>query len=311
MMVMEALKWANETLKKGVDGSGLDSPMLDAEVLLAAALDVNKAWLFTHLDRELKAHENDAFRAFVKRRATGEPVAYVIGYREFYKRRFAVNRHVLIPRPATEVLVEAALSAATEDHPQPLLDGRRGDERNDSIFCDIGTGSGAIAVTLAAESKLHVLATDMSKEALAVARSNAVEHKVDELVDFRHGNLVEPVVKIFASLGNQSPYRHLIVCANLPYLTQHQVDAAQREVRDFEPHEALIAGQDGLDDYWNLIRLLKKSRAVLPERVTILLEIDPSQNARIVELIRHDFPHAEPTIAKDLEGFDRVVTAEV
>ncbi len=302
MMVMEALKWANETLKKGVDGSGLDSPMLDAEVLLAASLDVNKAWLFTHLDRELKAHENDAFRAFVKRRATGEPVAYVIGYREFYSRRFAVNRHVLIPRPATEVLVEAALNAAaTHDSLQTTH----------SLFADIGTGSGAIAVTLAAESKLHVLATDASKEALAVAKSNAVEHKVDELVDFRHGNLAEPVIKIFASLGKQSPYHHLIVCANLPYLTQHQVDAAQREVRDFEPHEALIAGQDGLDDYWNLIRLLRKNRAALPERVTVLLEIDPSQNARIIELIKHDFPHAEPTITKDLEGHDRVVTAEI
>lgn len=302
MMVMEALRWANETLKLGADGSGLDSPMLDAEVLLAAALDMNKAWLFTHLDRDLKAHENDAFRAFVKRRSTGEPVAYVIGYREFYNRRFTVNRHVLIPRPATEVLVEAALASLSHSTTQSL---------SDSIFCDIGTGSGAIAVTLAAESKLHVLATDMSKEALAVAKSNAVAHKVDELVDFRHGNLVEPVVKIFASLGNQSPYHHLVVCANLPYLTQHQVDVAQREVRDFEPHEALVAGQDGLDDYWNLIRLLKKGRAVLPERVTILLEIDPSQSARIVDLIRHDFPRAEPTVTKDLEGFDRVVTAEI
>ncbi len=302
MMVMEALKWANETLRRGVDGSGLDSPMLDAEVLLAASLDVNKAWLFTHLDRELKAHENDRFRAFVKRRSTGEPVAYVIGYREFYNRRFAVNRHVLIPRPATEVLVDAALSFLSDSTTQRL---------SDSLFADIGTGSGTIAVTLAAESKLHVLATDMSKEALAVAKSNAIEHRVDELVDFRHGNLVEPVIKIFASLGKQSPYRHLIVCANLPYLTQHQVDAAQREVRDFEPREALVAGQDGLDDYWNLIRLLKKNRAVLPERVTILLEIDPSQNARIVELIKHDFPRAEPTITKDLEGLDRVVTAEI
>ncbi len=301
-MVMEALKWANETLKRGVDGSGLDSPMLDAEILLAASLDVNKAWLFTHLDRELKAHENDKFRAFVKRRSTGEPVAYVIGYREFYTRRFAVNRHVLIPRPATETLVEAALASLKDSTTQGL---------NDSIFCDIGTGSGAIAVTLAAESKLPVIATDMSKEALAVAKSNAIEHKVDELVDFRHGNLVEPVIKIFASLGTQSPYRHLVVCANLPYLTKQQVDAAQREVRDFEPHEALIAGQDGLDDYWNLFRLLKKNRTVLPERVTILLEIDPSQNARIVELIKHDFPHANPTISKDLEGFDRVVTAEI
>lgn len=302
MMVMEALKWANETLKAGTDGSGLDSPMLDAEILLAATLDVNKAWLFTHLDRELKAHENDAFRAAVKRRALGEPIAYVIGYREFFNRRFAVNRHVLIPRPATETLVEAALASLHHSATPPL---------HDSIFADIGTGSGAIAVTLAAESGLHVLATDMSKGALAVARSNAVAHKVDELVDFRHGNLAEPVIKIFASLGDQSPYHHLVVCANLPYLTQTQVDAAQREVRDFEPHEALIAGQDGLDDYWNLIRLLKKNRGVLPERVTILLEIDPSQNARIVELIRHDFPHAEPTIAKDLEGFDRVVTAEI
>jgi len=303
MMVMEALKWANETLKKGVDGSGLDSPMLDAEVLLAASLDVNKAWLFTHLDRELKAHENDRFRAFVKRRSTGEPVAYVIGYREFYNRRFTVNRHVLIPRPATEVLVDAALAVAQFQ--------TTNDQLHTTLFSDIGTGSGAIAVTLAAESMLHVLATDMSKEALAVAKSNAVEHKVDELVDFRHGNLAEPVIKIFASLGKQSPYHHLIVCANLPYLTQHQVDAAQREVRDFEPHEALIAGQDGLDDYWNLFRQLKKNRSVLPERVTILLEIDPSQNARIVEMIRHDFPHADPTITKDLEGFDRVVTAEI
>lgn len=268
--------------------------MLDAEVLLAATLDVNKAWLFTHLDRELKAHEDDAFRAFVRRRSTGEPVAYVIGYREFYKRRFAVNRFVLIPRPATEILVDAALSSL-----------------HDSIFCDVGTGSGAIAVTLAAESGLPVIATDMSKEALAVARSNAVAHGVDELVDFRHGNLAEPVTKIFASLGAQSPYRHLVVCANLPYLTQTQVDTAQREVRDFEPREALVAGHDGLDDYWNLVRLLKKSRAILPERVTILLEIDPSQSARIADLIRHDFPYAEPTITKDLEGFDRVVTAEI
>lgn len=304
---MEALQWANETLKRHVDsvagGSRLDSPMLDAEVLLSAAMDANKAWLFTHLDTPLKREQEDRFREFLKRRTAHEPVAYIIGHREFFKRRFWVNRFVLIPRPATETLVELALAAVrTPEAVEP-----------DACFADIGTGSGAIAVTLAAESRLPVIASDMSRQALAVAAKNADEHGVADLVDFRHGNLLEPLVKIFASVGATHPsaIHHLVICANLPYLSDAQWKTAQREVHDFEPHEALASGRDGLDDYWELFRQLKRDRGALPERVTVLIEIDPSQRQTARDLIAHDFPHARAEATNDLEGFARVITVEL
>lgn len=302
---MEALQWANDALKRHADtteeGGRLDSPMLDAEVLLAAVLGANKSWLFTHLDHKLSAEQEERFHEFVKRRTAHEPVAYIVGSREFYKRKFQVNRFVLIPRPATEVLVEHALAAA------------EGPERDHTVFADIGTGSGAIAVTLAAESQLPVFATDMSKQALAAAKANAALHHVEELVDFKHGNLIEPVVRVLKSVADTHPstFRHLVLCANLPYLTDHQVDSGQREVRDFEPREALTAGRDGLDAYWNLFRQIKQQRSVLPPRVTTLIEIDPSQRQSILDLIRHDFPAARPRIFNDLEGFARVVITEV
>lgn len=305
MLVMEALQWANDALKRHADttdeGGRLDSPMLDAEVLLAAVLGANKSWLFTHLDHRLSAEQEERFHEFIKRRTAHEPVAYVIGSREFYKRRFQVNRFVLIPRPATEVLVEHALAAAD------------GPERDHTVFADVGTGSGAIAVTLAAESQLPVFATDTSKQALAAAKANAAAHHVEELVDFKHGDLIEPIVRVFASVAETHPstFKHLVLCANLPYLTDHQVDTGQREVRDFEPREALVAGRDGLDAYWNLLRQIKRHRGTLPPRVTTLIEIDPSQRQSIIDLIRHDFPDARPRIFNDLEGFARVVITEV
>lgn len=300
MLVMEALQWANDKLK-GI----ADSSMLDGELLLAAALSVSKSWLFTHLDHEMKAHEEARFQEFVKRRSEHEPVAYIVGWKEFYKRRFTVNRFTLIPRPATETLVEHAIAAAATNHsPQPT---------HDVLFADIGTGSGAIAITLAAETKLPVIAVDMSKQALAVASQNAEQLGVTDLVDFKHGNLIEPVIRIFKAVGvtHEAPYHHLVLCANLPYLSEHQMETAQLDVRDFEPHEALVAGRDGLDAYFELFKLLKRHRSALPERVTVLIEIDPSQRQSAPDLIAHDFPHARPTVAKDLDGFDRIVTVEL
>ena len=302
---MEALQWANDALKRHVDttenGNRLDSPMLDAEVLLTAVLDANKPWLFTHLDHRLSAEQEERFHEFIKRRSGHEPVAYIIGTREFFKRRFQVNRFVLIPRPATETLVEHALAEAD------------GPERDRTVFADVGTGSGSIAITLAAESQLPVFATDTSRQALAVAKANAAAHHVEELVDFKQGDLIEPIVRILKSVATTYPstFRHLVLCANLPYLTDLQVDTGQREVRNFEPREALVGGRDGLDAYWNLFRQLKRYRSVLPERVTTLIEIDPAQRQSIVELIRHDFPDVGPSIANDLEGFARVVITEL
>lgn len=307
MTLLEALQWANHKLKQHRDrepetGASLDSPMLDAEILLAGALGVQKSWLFTHFTQTLRDHEMEAFQRMVERRAKHEPVAYITSKKEFFRRTFQVNRFVLIPRPATETLVSEAIAAA-----QGSKDG--------VLFGDIGTGSGAIAVTIAAETRLPVIATDASREALAVAKKNAAAHLVEELVDFRHGDLLEPLVKIFQSIqtspSSTIPISHLILAANLPYLTHDQWERAQPEVKEFEPRTALVAGADGLDAYWNLFRQLKRARVILPARLSVLIEIDPAQTSRAVSIIRHDFPESSPRVVTDLDGLERVVIAEI
>lgn len=308
MKLMEALTWANATLKeshKELDpktGTRLDSPMLDAELLLSHVLSVPKSWLFTHLNNDLNPEQTAEFQKTIERRALHEPIAYIIGKKAFYKRDFFVNRFVLIPRPATETLVEEALACAQESDPEK------------TIFTDVGTGSGAIAITLAAESRIPVIASDIDPEALRVAKHNAKEHGVEELVDFRQGDLLDPLLDIFRTLkssGSRNPISHMVLCANLPYLTETQFESGQRDVRDFEPKTALTAGQDGLDAYWQLFRQLRRARNLLPLHLTVLIEIDPSQSETILPLIRHSFPEATPRITKDLEGHNRVVIAEL
>jgi len=215
------------------------------------------------------------------------------GSKDFYGRKYKVTPSTLIPRPATETLVDAAKEAAKGS------DG--------VVFADIGTGSGAIAITLAAETKLPVVATDISPDALAVAKENAATLGVT--IEFRQGNVLEPIIEHFrAGVGD---VKHLVICANLPYLTKHQIECAEPDVKDFEPHSALEAGADGLDCYFELFRQLKQNRSVLPERVTVLIEIDPSQRQSAVNLILHDFPAAKPVVLQDLSGLDRIVIAEM
>lgn len=306
MTIMETLQWANRKLKKHRDveaesGAKLDAPMLDAQVLLASALGVQKAWLFMHFNDPVREHELERFEAMIERRVRHEPIAYVTGTKEFFKRDFRVNPFTLIPRPETELIVEEALRLAKEG------------EADGTLFADIGTGSGAIAITLAAESNIPAIATDMSRRALALAQQNATALGAAELVEFRHGDLLEPLVKIFEKLRTEggSPITHLLLCANLPYLTTRQWEDAQPEVRDFEPKEALEAGTDGLDAYWRLFRELLRHRSLFPVRLTVLIEIDPAQRERIRTLIQHDFPAAEPRVLADLAGRDRVVVAEL
>ncbi len=307
MTIMEALTWGTEQLKAHIDSDSetktrLDSPNLDAQILLASALEMPKAWIFSHFDAEVPAAREERYRAFIARRLRHEPVAYLVGSKEFYGRKFFVSPSVLIPRPATETLVEAAISEAKTSSPDRVL------------FADIGTGSGAIAITLAAKTSLPVMAVDISPSALQFARKNAETHQVTDLVDLREGSLIEPLVRMFEKIkagGRRSPIHHLVICANLPYLTEHQWETAQSEIRDYEPKMALVAGADGLDAYWEFSRNLCRSRKTLPHRVTVFCEIDPSQTERMRSLVRHDFPQAVPHILKDLDGFDRVVVTEI
>ncbi len=304
MTVLEALQWANSKLKK----AGVDSPMLDAEILLAHILNLSRAKLFSHFNDPLKTHHQERFLTLIERRNAFEPIAYLIGKKAFYGRDFITNPFVLIPRPETEALIESAME---------LFD--QIEEKDRVLIADIGTGSGAIAITLTAETQTPVLASDMSPRAISVAQKNAELLGVKELIDLRVGDLLTPLLELFETIRTNSkkpvssvyPFKHLLICANLPYLTKNQMETLQRDVRDFEPHEALEAGLDGLEAYWRLFRQLSKERTHLPRHVSVLIEIDPSQTDRATTLIVHEFPDAHPQIKKDLSGLDRIVIVEL
>jgi release factor glutamine methyltransferase len=255
---------------------------LDADVLLAHVLGVGKEALYAHPERELTAVEDGRFQELVERRTRGEPVAYLRGFKEFYGLRFHVDPRVLIPRPETEVLVEAA---------RERIAGRA------LRVVDVGTGSGAIAVAIAAhEQRVRVIATDSSADALVVAEANALVNGVADRVEFRHGDLLAPITE-----GAD------IVCANLPYLRADTVKewVGERSSLAFEPREAVVAGADGLGIIQRCIADL--SRVLAPDGAA-LFECDPPQVAAIAEMLGR--VGLRTHTVRDLSGADRVVVAE-
>lgn len=256
---------------------------LDADVLLAHVLGVGKEALFAHPERTLSAAEAAGFQELVDRRSRGEPVAYLRGFKEFYGLRFRVDQRVLIPRPETEVLVDAA---------RELIAGRA------VTIVDLGTGSGAIAVAIAAhEQRVRVIATDSSRDALAVAESNALANGVAERVEFRHGDLLAPITE-----------RVDIVCANLPYLPDASVDrwVGERSSLAFEPRVAVLAGSDGLDV---IRRCIVDLRRVLGPGGAAFFECDPPQVAAVLDLLTTC--GLQGAARRDLSGSERVVIGHV
>lgn len=302
MTIMEALQWANNKLRK----AGVDSPMLDAEILLAHTLDVSKAWLFSHFADKLKTHQEERFHELVRGREDRVPVAYLVGKKSFYGRDFVVNKHVLVPRPETETMIELAIALVGDTNPDRTL------------LADIGTGSGAIAITLAAETTLPVIAVDIDEAALDIAQQNAQSLVPETTIEFQLGNLAEPLVRIFKTIRGQKnvetssvyPFKTLLITANLPYLSQTKMENLQPDVRH-EPELALRAGLDGLDAYWELFRQLRAHRHILPRELLILIEIDPEQTIAAEKLIRHNFPTATLQTHKDLRGDNRVIQAVI
>lgn len=300
---MEALQWANNKLRK----ADVDSPMLDAEILLAHTLDTSKAWLFSHFADTLKTHQQEQFSELVDLREKREPIAYLVKKKAFYGRDFHVNKNVLIPRPETETLIELAITLLDETDPERTL------------LVDIGTGSGAIAVTLAVETSLPVIAIDIDEAALQTAKKNAELLAPDTAVDFQQGNLAEPLIRIFKTIRGQTnvqtssiyPFKTLLITANLPYIPESRMERLQPEVRDFEPRLALAAGADGLDAYWELFRQLRADRKILPRECTVLIEMDPEQRHSCEKLILHNFTQATLTTHKDLRGDDRVIEVHI
>ena len=252
----------------------------DARLLLARAFGRSTAWIVAHSDDGLDEAVRARFEAWCARRRAGEPAAYVVGFAGFYGRDFAVDRRVLVPRPETEHLVDEIVAFVRETPAPKIL--------------DVGTGSGALAVTLAAECpRASVDAIDISSDALLVARANAVRHGVDARVTFFQGDLLEPV----------RGRTYDAVVANLPYVPASDIAPAPAPL-GFEPRLALDGGPDGLSLYR---RLLDVAPAALCQGGILLLEAAPPTMNELAALARAAFPNAEVTIRNDYAGLARYV----
>jgi len=252
---------------------------IEINALLVHVLNKNTAWIFSHPETHLTAEQTALLENAISRLYAGEPLAYITRKQEFYGLEFLVDSRVLIPRPETELLVEHAITWLNT-HPAKKL------------AADIGTGSGAIAVTLAKScSELEVTAIDISEEALEVAKENARKHKVERRIEFVHANLLQGNTKYFD-----------LILANLPYIptaTLKELDALR-----YEPLTALDGGHDGMD-------FIKQLMAQLPNSLapggSAIFEIQYNQGYKVREIARQQFPEALISIQHDLASLPRIV----
>lgn len=259
------------------------TPRLDAELILSHLLGWPRARLLAEREHPVASATAEQFCGLIGRRADGEPVAYIVGHKEFYGLDLAVDRRVLVPRPETELLVELALAAGRR-----LAAGRDAPLR----VADIGTGSGAIAIALASGLPAALIdAVDISPDALDVAGANVARHGLAGRVRLLHGDLLEPL-----------DGRYDLIVSNPPYTILAEVEP---NVLDHEPHLALAGGPDGADLYR---RIFAGAPAHLRPGGALLCEIGDWQGELVAGLARAAFPAAEVRVARDLAGHDRIVS---
>ncbi|MDB4949461.1 MAG: Release factor glutamine methyltransferase [Gemmatimonadetes bacterium] len=279
--VVEMIRWTTGWLQ----GKGFHNARLNAEMLLAGVLRLKRLDLYLQFDRPLRAEEVAEFKARLLRRAKREPLQYIEGIAHFRHLVLRVDARVLIPRPETEVLVDAVLAWA------------RGREALSAA--DVGTGSGAIALALATEGPFaRVVATDVEPGALDVARANHALAAPDAPIEFRLGE----------SYGPLDGDRFDVVVSNPPYVGLDERDALDPEVRDWEPARALFAGADGLE----VVRgLVSGACGVLRPGGLLALEVGAAQTEAVAEMVRAVPQFLEPAVLRDLSGRERIVTAEL
>ena len=262
----------------------IPSARLDAEVLLSFCLGCDRLEFYKNPDMTISEKQFAMFRNLIARRLQWEPVAYITGRKEFWTFVLEVNSSVLIPRPDTEIIVEEALNIC------------RKIESSEIKILDIGTGSGAIALALAAEiAGAKVVATDISEAAVNLAKKNAAALGLKEKIDFRHGNLFEPVNGFF----------DIIIC-NPPYISAREYEKLPTGVKDYEPREALWAGKSGLEFYEKLIY---QAAAFLQKNGWLLLEIGAKQESGVRGIMEAAGFYDSIEMRRDYAGLPRVIKA--
>ncbi|MBF0491564.1 MAG: peptide chain release factor N(5)-glutamine methyltransferase [Deltaproteobacteria bacterium] len=281
---LKLIEWTSKYLSQ----KGIPSTRLEAELLLAHSLNLKRIQLYTQFDRPLSEKELADFKILLKRRADREPLAYILGKKEFYSMEFIVSKDVLIPRPETELLVEQVLAS-------PLV--KRGLRGVHPIqILDIGTGSACIAIALAKYlPQTQITALEISEAALNIAKQNAQKHGVENQIEFIQGDFLKSEVR-----SQKSEFD--IIVSNPPYIASSEIEKLEPELR-FEPHSALDGGIDGLDFYKMILPWAFKH--LRPEG-HLFLEIGYNQGKDLTELAQNcGFSSAK--ILKDLDNKDRIL----
>jgi release factor glutamine methyltransferase len=303
-----ALTAAVERLEAGEIGS----PRLNAETLMMFVLGVNRAYLYAHPELELNPEEQARYEEVIALRATGMPSQYITGHQEFWGLDFVVTPAVLIPRPETEHLVETVLELVREE-PEQIASRLK--------IVDVGTGSGCVALALANELPFaQVYATDISRTALEIAKANAARLQMEARVCFMHADVLEEIVLSASRIRNchatsmnirsvtdpDSYFRDLdFVASNPPYVAHGEADKVQKSVREFEPQDAVFAGERGLDV---ISRLVEQGRVALKERGWLAMEIGYSMRDQVLGLLDPAL-WEDVRVVPDLQGIPRVVAA--
>jgi len=282
--IQKLLNWVTEYLGT----KGIESERLSSELLLSHVLGLKRIELYTQFDKQVPQEQLDLLHGMIKRAGLHEPVAYLTGGTEFYSLDLDITADCLIPRPETELLVQRAIE---------FLRTRSGVQ----YICDLCTGSGCIAVAIAKNCpEVRVTATDISAAALEVAARNVEKHRLNEQIRLLCGDLFEPIIQQLDV--NQFD---LIVC-NPPYVSTAEYEKLDKNVKDYEPASALLAGADGMDVYRSII---KKVDEFLKPGAALMLEIGYAQGSAVRELLEQPGAFAEIKIEKDLHDNDRIVIA--
>jgi len=288
-LAFEAVDWATAVLSS----SGIDDARTDAEILLRFAVGCDRARLYAAFREKLDASHWQHYQTVVQRRALREPVAYIIGLKEFMSLEFEVNRDVLIPRPETERLADFAIEFLQETV-------RAGSALSQTVM-DIGTGSGCLAVTIAKRvPAATVYASDISEAALVVAERNAMQHGVADRVRFRCGNLYE----VFVKDGLQRKVR--LIVANPPYVSRAELQELQPEIRWFEPEIAYLGGDDGLLFHRKLVM---GGSHFLADGGVMVLELGCGQAENVRQMVLSNGHYKLIEILTDPAGNERAIVA--
>ncbi len=287
MTILQVLNGWADRLK----GHRIENPRLNAELMVVHALGLTREKLYMELQREVDPKEEAMIESLMQRRIQGEPLQYILGHQEFWSIDFNVDPRVLIPRPETELLIEQALLILSNAFSPGTL-----------RILEIGTGSGAIAISLARELRnAFIVATDISDRALRLAKENAFRVGVQDRIAFVLGDLFNP----FHRRGEKGGME--MILSNPPYVARSEIESLAEEVKGHEPRGAIDGGEDGLDFYRKIIG---QAPCCMNEQGWLLLEIGQGQGTRVVEMIRQRGAFREPEVLRDFSGIERVIKAQ-